>query len=224
MSRNAVAILALGLAVLASCGGDPGYQQAVPGTFVRVGGPAPGSPVPVPGMITARAATGQAFTATAGQNGRFTLSLPPDSYHVTNHGATQVAVDELPEGGQVPGAEEVIGEQAGPGDLQLPATSSGCTSAGLPAPDARRPKTGGSTASARPVPLPVGSAAAMRRATRSVRRQHPALAETLLSEAGRLAERRGWSPRTLSLTQRGLRILAAVHGRARRCAPARSGS
>jgi hypothetical protein len=140
MSRNAVAILALGLAVLASCGGDPGYQQAVPGTFVRVGGPAPGSPVPVPGMITARAATGQAFTATAGQNGRFTLSLPPDSYHVTNHGATQVAVDELPEGGQVPGAEEVIGEQAGPGDLQLPATSSGCTSAGLPAPDARRPK------------------------------------------------------------------------------------
>jgi hypothetical protein len=38
------------------------------------------------------------------------------------------------------------------------------------------------------------------------------LAERLRAEAGRLAELRGWSPRTLSLTQRGLRILAAVHG------------
>jgi hypothetical protein len=83
MSRNAVAILALAIAVLAGCGGGPGYRQTVPGTFVRVGGPAPGSPVPLPGTITARAATGQAFTVTAGQNGRFTLSLPPGSYHVT---------------------------------------------------------------------------------------------------------------------------------------------
>ncbi len=39
-----------------------------------------------------------------------------------------------------------------------------------------------------------------------------ALAEMLLDGAARLAELRGWSPRTLSLTQRGLRILAAVHG------------
>jgi len=38
------------------------------------------------------------------------------------------------------------------------------------------------------------------------------LAERLQAEAGKLAELRGWSPRTLSLTQRGLRILAAVHG------------
>ena len=38
------------------------------------------------------------------------------------------------------------------------------------------------------------------------------LAERLQGEAGTLAEQRGWSPRTLSLTQRGLRILAAVHG------------
>jgi hypothetical protein len=40
----------------------------------------------------------------------------------------------------------------------------------------------------------------------------PGLAERLQAEAGRLAELRGWSPRTLSLTRRGLRILAAVHG------------
>jgi hypothetical protein len=29
-----------------------------------------------------RALTGETFTATAGNNGRFTLSLPPGSYHV----------------------------------------------------------------------------------------------------------------------------------------------
>jgi hypothetical protein len=40
----------------------------------------------------------------------------------------------------------------------------------------------------------------------------PGLADQLLEQAGRLAELRGWSPRTLSLTQRGLRILMAVHG------------
>lgn len=39
-----------------------------------------------------------------------------------------------------------------------------------------------------------------------------ALSGRLYAEAGRLAELRGWSPRTLSLNQQGLRILAAVHG------------
>ena len=38
---------------------------------------------------------------------------------VHDHGAVQVAVDEVLEGGQVPGAEEIIGEQAGAGDLQV---------------------------------------------------------------------------------------------------------
>jgi hypothetical protein len=38
------------------------------------------------------------------------------------------------------------------------------------------------------------------------------LAERLIAQAARTAELRGWSPRTLSLTQRGLRILTAVHG------------
>jgi hypothetical protein len=73
----------MGIAVLASCGGSAGYHQTVPGTFVRVGGPAPGSPVPLPGTITARAATGETFTARAGRNGRFTLSLPAGAYRVT---------------------------------------------------------------------------------------------------------------------------------------------
>jgi hypothetical protein len=97
--RNGIAILALG--ILAGCSGSPpsgGIQQhvtqptvtqptvtqpTVTGKFVRVGGPAPGSPVPLPGTITARAATGQTFTARAGSNGRFTLSLPPGTYRVS---------------------------------------------------------------------------------------------------------------------------------------------
>jgi hypothetical protein len=80
---NAIAVLAAGIAVLAGCGGNPGYHQTVPGRFVRAGGPAPGSPVPLPGTITARTATGETFTATAGRVGRFTLSLPPGTYRVT---------------------------------------------------------------------------------------------------------------------------------------------
>jgi hypothetical protein len=82
-------VLIAGIVVLAGCASSassassPAYQQAVSGTFMRVGGPAPGSPVPLSGTITARADTGQTFTASAGQNGSFTLSLPPGSYHVT---------------------------------------------------------------------------------------------------------------------------------------------
>ena len=78
-------VLAVAIVVLAGCGAHPGYHQTVPGRFVRVGGPAPGSPFPLPGTITARAATGQTFTATPGRDGRFTLPLPPGSYRVTGH-------------------------------------------------------------------------------------------------------------------------------------------
>jgi hypothetical protein len=39
---------------------------------------------------------------------------------VDDDGAVQVAVDEVLERGQVPIAEEVIGEQVGAGDLQVP--------------------------------------------------------------------------------------------------------
>jgi hypothetical protein len=76
-------ILALAIVVLAGCGAHPDYHQTVPGTFVRVGGPALGSLFPLPGTITARASTGGTFTATAGRDGRFKLSLPPGSYRVT---------------------------------------------------------------------------------------------------------------------------------------------
>jgi hypothetical protein len=89
--RNGIAVLALG--IVAGCSASPGTpsadhqkslnEQTVTGKFVRVGGPAPGSAVPLPGTITARAATGKTFTAAAGSHGRFTLSLPPGTYRVT---------------------------------------------------------------------------------------------------------------------------------------------
>jgi hypothetical protein len=82
MGWRCLAVLAA-LLVLAGCSSAPGYRQTVPGTFVRVGGPPPGAPFPLPGSITARAAGGQTFTATAGQNGRFKLSLPPGRYRVS---------------------------------------------------------------------------------------------------------------------------------------------
>ncbi len=78
-----MAVVAVGIAVLAGCSGSPVFHQAVPGKFVRVGGPPPGSPVPLPGTIAARAATGETLTASAGRDGRFTLSLPPGTYRVT---------------------------------------------------------------------------------------------------------------------------------------------
>ena len=83
MRLNAIAVLAVTISILAGCAGSRGYQQTVRGTLVRVGGPAPGSPFPLPGTITARAATGGTFKATAGPNGRFTLSLPTGRYRVT---------------------------------------------------------------------------------------------------------------------------------------------
>lgn len=87
MRNSIIAVAAVGIAALAGCGGSPGYRQAVPGKFVRIGGPAPGSPVPLPGTITARPAAGQAVTARVGQDGRFTLSLPPGIYRVTGRSA-----------------------------------------------------------------------------------------------------------------------------------------
>jgi hypothetical protein len=87
LRSKATAELAVTTVTLAGCGGSRGYHQAVRGTFVRVGGPTPRSPYPLPGTITARAATGSTFTATAGRSGRFMLSLPPGRYQVTGRSA-----------------------------------------------------------------------------------------------------------------------------------------
>lgn len=72
-------------AIVAGCGGRPDPHQAATGLLVRVGGPAPGSPVPLPGTVVAQSVAGDQFTTTTGNDGRFQLSLPPGTYRLTGH-------------------------------------------------------------------------------------------------------------------------------------------
>jgi hypothetical protein len=69
---------------------QPGYRppagrQRVTGTLLRVGGPAPGTPVPLTGTVSAVDAAGGRFTATAGRGGTFRLALPPGTYRLAGH-------------------------------------------------------------------------------------------------------------------------------------------
>ena len=52
---------------------------------MRVGGPAPGSAVPLPGRVEAREANGNVFSVMVGRHGRFRLSLPLGTYRITGH-------------------------------------------------------------------------------------------------------------------------------------------
>jgi hypothetical protein len=73
------------VSIVTGCSGQSGSQQTVTGLLVRVGGPAPGSPVPLPGTVVARNAAGEQFTTTTSKDGRFQLSLPPGTYRLTGH-------------------------------------------------------------------------------------------------------------------------------------------
>jgi hypothetical protein len=77
------------VSVLAGCSGQPAGGQPVTGMLVRVGGPTtktgPPPPLPLPGTVVARNSAGRQFTATAGNDGRFELSLPPGTYRLTGH-------------------------------------------------------------------------------------------------------------------------------------------
>jgi hypothetical protein len=81
--------VAASVSILAACSGQPANGQTVTGMLVRSGGPAgkngPPPSLPLPGTIVARDAAGQQFTATAGNDGRFRLSLPPGRYRFTGH-------------------------------------------------------------------------------------------------------------------------------------------
>jgi len=79
------AVAVVSVSILTGCGAGPGPRQTVTGLLVRVGGPAPGSPVPLPGTVVAKNAAGGQFTTTTGNNGRFQLSLPPGTYRLTGH-------------------------------------------------------------------------------------------------------------------------------------------
>jgi hypothetical protein len=55
----------------------------VVGALVRVGGPAPGSAVPLTGQVIAVSSRGARFAIAAGARGRYRLSLPPGAYRLT---------------------------------------------------------------------------------------------------------------------------------------------
>jgi hypothetical protein len=73
--------------ILAACGGAVAATsgRVVNGQLIRVGGPAPGLPVPLPGQIEARDGSGHHYAAPVGRDGWFRLHLPPGRYLVTGH-------------------------------------------------------------------------------------------------------------------------------------------
>lgn len=78
-----IAVVTASVSILVGCCGQSGSDQTVTGLLVRVGGPPPGSPVPLPGTVVARNTAGGQFTTTTGNNGRFQLSLPQGTYRLT---------------------------------------------------------------------------------------------------------------------------------------------
>lgn len=83
-------VLALAVLVLPAVGAVAGCASlarhaTVTGTLVRVGGPAPGSPVPLPGRIVAIRTDGSRYTAAAGSHGRYQLALPPGTYQLAGY-------------------------------------------------------------------------------------------------------------------------------------------
>jgi hypothetical protein len=91
-----IAAAVASVSILVGCSGQSGPHQTVTGLLVRVGGPAPGSPVPLPGTVVARNAAGGQFTTTTGNDGLFQLSLPLGTYRLTGH-SPQVMVNNQQE-------------------------------------------------------------------------------------------------------------------------------
>ena len=75
------------LALLAGCTSTSHSSPAISvatinGTLEAVGGPAPGSPRPLPGNVTA-AGRGHRYTASVGSTGAYTITLPVGTYTLT---------------------------------------------------------------------------------------------------------------------------------------------
>jgi hypothetical protein len=79
--------MSIGTDVNPSASGPPPAVLGVKvsGAFVMVGGPAPGVRLPLPGRIIVTNTAGRRFTGTVGKSGRFTMWLPPGTYHLTGH-------------------------------------------------------------------------------------------------------------------------------------------
>lgn len=72
-------------ATAAGCTSTPTAPPgSVAGMLLRVGGPAPGAPVPLPGQITATAVEGgSSVTVSVSKDGQYKIHLPPGAYRFT---------------------------------------------------------------------------------------------------------------------------------------------
>jgi hypothetical protein len=61
----------------------PQYLSSIKGQLLISGGPAPGTPRPSEGEVTARNAGGLSFAVSVPLTGRFTLQLPAGTYSLT---------------------------------------------------------------------------------------------------------------------------------------------
>ncbi len=71
-------------ALLAGCtsaSNTPAPGATISGTLVALGGPAPGSPRPLPGHVAA-SGRGHTYTSTAGVDGVYSINVPPGTYTV----------------------------------------------------------------------------------------------------------------------------------------------
>lgn len=67
-------------AILAFSASTSHYQASVKGQLLISGGPAPGTPRPTQGEVTATSTSGQSFAVSVPATGRFTLSLRAGTY------------------------------------------------------------------------------------------------------------------------------------------------
>ena len=87
MSAKTIASTAVMAAVVVACAGCAATAQGtVTGTFVMIGGPGPsGNGSPLPGRVIAASATGARFTVHTGNDGRYTMTLPPGTYSLLGY-------------------------------------------------------------------------------------------------------------------------------------------
>jgi hypothetical protein len=89
--RAAIAASVIAAAAVTGCAGHTSAAHGtVTGIFLMVGGPASithpnGVRLPLPGRVIATSTTGERFTVSTGKSGRFTMLLPPGTYHLTGY-------------------------------------------------------------------------------------------------------------------------------------------
>src|SRR3954447_1728253 len=82
MTRRWATAVALLTVLTCACSSGP-QRTAVTGHLLRVGGPAPGAPLPLPGTVTATRSDGDATTVRTGSDGAYQLRLAPGIYSLS---------------------------------------------------------------------------------------------------------------------------------------------